>query len=49
MLYLADEMYKASGKHFAVRIGKPVPYTVFDSSRTQLEWAQYVKDIVYNL
>jgi putative hemolysin len=49
MLYLADEMYKASGKHFAVRIGKPVPYTVFDYSRTQLEWAQYVKDIVYNL
>ena len=49
MLYLADEMYKASGTHFTARIGKPIPYTTFDSSRTPQQWAQYVKDKVYEL
>ena len=49
MLYLADEMYKAAGTHFSARVGKPIPYSTFDNSRTPQEWAQYVKDIVYAL
>jgi len=49
MLYLPDEMYKATGKHFSVKIGKPIPYTTFDASKKPAEWAQYVKDIVYSL
>ena len=49
MLYLPDEMYKATGKHFSVRIGKPIPYTTFNASKRPAEWAQYVKDIVYSL
>ncbi len=49
MLYLADEMYKAKGSHFTARIGQPIPYTTFDQSRTPVEWAQYVKEIVYKL
>ena len=49
MLYLADEMYKAKGKHFIVHVGKPIPYTTFDNSRTPQEWAEYVKQITYSL
>jgi len=48
-LFLPDEMYKAQGSHFTIRVGKPIPYTTFDNSRTPLEWAEWVKNIVYSL
>lgn len=47
MLYLVDEMYGAHGKHFRVHVLPPINYTVFDNSRTPAEWAEYVKQIVY--
>ncbi len=49
MLYLADEMLKNRHKTFTITIGKPIPWQTFDKSRTPLQWAQYVKDIVYKL
>ena len=49
MLFLADEMYKNVHKTFRVAIGKPIPWQTFDKSRTPAQWAQYVKDIVYEL
>lgn len=49
MLYLADEMLKNRHKTFTVTIGKPIPWQTFDKSRTPVQWAQYVKDIVYKL
>lgn len=49
MLYLADEMLKNRHKTFTVTIGKPIPWQTFDKSKTPLQWAQYVKDIVYKL
>jgi len=47
MLYLVDEMYGAHGKHFRVHVMPPIPYTTFDNSRTPTQWAEYVKNIVY--
>ena len=47
MLYLVDEMYGAHGKHFKVHVLPPIPYTVFDNSKTPKQWAQEVKSIVY--
>ena len=49
MIFLVDEMYKNVGKTFEVRIGKPIPWQTFDKSKTPLQWAQYVQDIVYKL
>lgn len=49
MLYLADEMLKNRHKTFTVTIGKPIPWQTFDRTKTPLQWAQHVKDIVYNL
>lgn len=49
MLYLADEMLKNRHKTFTVTIGKPIPWQTFDKSKTPVEWAAYVKDIVYKL
>ena len=49
MLFLVDEMYKNTHKTFRVAIGKPIPWQTFDKTKTPMEWAQYVQDIVYKL
>ena len=49
MLFLPDEMYRSQGNHYTVYIGKPIPYQTFDKQKTALEWAQWVKDKVYEI
>jgi hypothetical protein len=49
MMYLVDEMFKQRGKNFVLRIGKPIPWQTFDKSKTQTEWAQWVKELVYKM
>ena len=49
MLFLVDEMYRNVGKDFRIAFGKPIPWQTFDKSKTPTEWAQYVKDKVYEL
>ncbi len=49
MALLPDEMYRSQGGHYVVRIGKPIPWQTFDNSKKPKEWAQYVKDIAYEL
>ena len=49
MMYLADEMFKQRGKNFKLKIGKPIPWQTFDKTKSQTQWAQWVKDIVYEM
>ena len=49
MLYLSDEMFKQKNNTFAITVGDRIPYTTFDSSRTDKEWAEAVKQISYSL
>lgn len=49
MLYLVDELYKASGKHFVVHVGKPISWQTFDNTRTPAQWAEYLKQECYKL
>ena len=49
MLYLVDELFGQKGNEFVITFGKPVPYESFDSSKTDLQWADEVKNIVKNL
>ena len=49
MMYLVDEMYKNRHNTFRVAVGKPIPWQTFDKSKKPVEWAQWVKDIVYEL
>lgn len=39
----------ARGKHYTIVIGEPIPYSVFDSSRSHTEWAQWLRDKCYEL
>ena len=49
MLYLADEMYKQKGQTITITFGKPISFDFFDKTKKDIEWAQYVKQIVYSL
>ncbi len=49
MMYLADEMFKQRGSTFTITIGKRIPWQTFNKSKTQAEWAEWVKRIVYSM
>lgn len=49
MFYLPGEMFARRGKKVSIRIGEPIPYTHFDNSKSEKEWAEYVKKIVYRI
>ncbi len=49
MIFLPGEMFKNTNNTFVVHIGKPIPWTTFDKSRSQKEWAEYLKNKVYDL
>ena len=43
------EIFNKRNKTIKVIIGKPIPYSTFDKSKSPFEWAQYVKGLVYAL
>lgn len=49
MLYLPDEMYRQKGIELHLVFGKPISWTIFDRSKTQTEWAEWVKGETYKL
>ena len=49
MILLPDEMFKQRNKTIRLVFGKPIPYTTFDNSKTDSEWAALVREHVYNL
>jgi putative hemolysin len=49
MLYLADEMFKQKGKDLDLVFGEPIPWQTFDKSKSQLEWAEWVRNKTYDL
>ena len=46
MLYLVDELFKQRGNEFVITFGEPVPYTTFDKSKTDLQWAAEMQERV---
>lgn len=48
MLLLPKEMFKKTNTTFTVYFGKAIPWQTFDESKSPGEWAEYVKNIVYN-
>lgn len=49
MLLLPGEFVRTRGKHYKIVFGKPIPPEFFDKSRTDLEWAAWVREEVYKL
>jgi putative hemolysin len=49
MFFLVDEMFKQENKTITITFGEPVSYITFDKSRSDQEWAQWIKEKVYEL
>ncbi len=49
MLYLADEMYRQKNQTIDFIFGEPIDYQHFTKEKTHLEWAQWLKEFVYQL
>ena len=49
MLYLVDEMAKQFNKTITLVVGDPISYTTFDKSKTDVQWAAWMQDKVYDL
>lgn len=49
MLYLADELFKQRDKKIVFTVGDPIKGASFDESKAENDWAQWVKDKVYEL
>lgn len=49
MFYLADEMFSQKGKKVVIHIGKPISYKYFDKSKSEKDWAEEVKQLVYQM
>ncbi|MBO7055867.1 MAG: 1-acyl-sn-glycerol-3-phosphate acyltransferase [Bacteroidales bacterium] len=48
-LYLVDELYKHKNESVSMYFGKPIKYTDLSKDKTDAEWAQEIKQIVYSL
>lgn len=50
LILLPRQMMKtARGKHFKIYIGKPIPYQHFNQSKTDTQWAQWLREECYKL
>jgi putative hemolysin len=49
MLYLVNEMVKQFNKTITLIVGDPISYNTFDKSRTDAQWAEWMRDQVYSL
>lgn len=49
MFFLVDELYKQKGTKMDIIIGKPIMPETFDKSKSEKEWAKWMKDKVYQL
>jgi putative hemolysin len=48
MLLLPDEMFKQKGKTIYIHFGKPIPYQLFNHSKSHQQWADRLKEFVYS-
>lgn len=49
LFLLPGEVFKKRNATIPVVFGEPIPYTVFNETKSHLEWAQEVKQVVYGL
>ncbi len=49
MLYLVDEFDKQRGQTITIHFGKPVPWQSFDKSKTPAQWAERMRQYIYDM
>jgi putative hemolysin len=49
MFFLVNELFKQRTKKIELTFGKPIPYTMFGKGGDKKEWANYVRNCVYDI
>ena len=49
MMLLPDEMYKSRGRKYRITFGQPIPISSLDNSKSDNDWAQIIREKVYEL
>ena len=49
MVLLVDEMFRQKGSSLKIWFGEPIPWTRLDHSKSPQGWADWIREIVYNL
>lgn len=49
MLYLPKELFLQKGQTVNITIGEMIPYTLFDTTKSEQEWAKEVREVVYSI
>ncbi|WP_420386841.1 glycerol acyltransferase [Roseivirga sp.] len=49
MFFLVDELFRQKNTKMDIIIGEPVPPETFDKTRSEKEWAEWMKEKVYQL
>ena len=49
MVFLVREVFKQKKKLIKLTFGKPLPYTMFDHSKSPNDWVLHVRNIVYSM
>ncbi|MCW0482514.1 1-acyl-sn-glycerol-3-phosphate acyltransferase [Gaoshiqia sediminis] len=49
MFFLPSETFKHKNQKFTLTFGQPIPYNTFDKSKSQLQWANEVREVLYRL
>lgn len=49
MFYLPDELFTQKGNTIHFEIGKPIPGSHFNDSKTSSQWTQWLKEHIYSL
>ena len=49
LMLLPDEMYRSKGRKYRITIGKPIAISSLDKSKTDVQWAQEIRQHVYEL
>ena len=49
MMTLPNEMVKSAGQKYTITFGKPIPISKLDRSKSDYEWAQFIRNKVYDL
>lgn len=49
MIFLPDEMFRQKNSTFEVKVGRPIPISTIDSSKSLEQWCREIREICYNL
>jgi len=49
MIFLVDEFFRQKGRNLHLKFGKPIAYTIFNTSKDVNYWTEFIREKVYSM